>query len=648
MELKNFYEGKAFDAYEYFGAHLQDEGVMFRVYAPNAKGIALIGEFNDWQGESMNREAQTGIYSLFCKHAKKGQMYKYRIYQEDGGVVEHSDPYGFGMELRPNNASIIVDLSEYLFEDEEWMRKRNLNHDRPMNIYEVHLGSWRTNSEDENGWYNYSELADQLIPYVKTNGYTHIEVLPLSEHPADCSWGYQITGFFSPTSRYGTAGQLKEFIDKFHKAGIGVIMDFVPVHFAMDYYALANFDGTKLYEYPSSDVGQSQWGSCNFMHSRGEVCSFLQSSANFWLKEFHFDGLRMDAISNALYWMGDANRGVNGCTVNFIKTMNAGLHRLNPSAMLIAEDSTSFLKVTAPVEYEGLGFDYKWDMGWMNDTLDYLRMPPEERPKHYHKLTFSMMYFYNESYLLPFSHDEVVHGKATIMQKMWGLYEDKFRQCKALYAYMYTHPGKKLNFMGNEIGQFREWDETRQQDWDLLSYPKHDSFHEYIMALNKLYVTEPALYEGEYNSQNFRWLEVNGIAESVYIYQRSNKGNSYEGKTFIVALNFSNNTYSTYKFGVDEKITIKEVISSDYDIYGGDYTGPKGMLISAQTAGIGEHPYYVDISLVPFSARIFEVVQKSDEIRSEESVATSEVEHKNHKQKRNQIKNRNHMKHKNK
>ena len=638
MNLNDFYSGNAFDAYEYFGAHIDEQGVMFRVYAPNAKGIALIGEFNDWQGESMNREGQTGIYSLYCPNAQKGQMYKYRIYQQDGGVVEHSDPYGFGMELRPNCASIIVDLNEHQFKDDLWMSQRDLNYNRPLNIYEVHLGSWKTNPDDEHGWYRYSELADKLIPYVKENGYTHIEVLPLSEHPADCSWGYQITGFFSPTSRYGTAKELKEFIDKCHQAGIGVIMDFVPVHFAMDYYALANFDGSSLYEYPASDVSQSEWGSCNFIHSRGEVCSFLQSSANYWLKEFHFDGLRMDAISNALYWMGDPNRGVNGCTVKFIKTMNAGLHRMHPTAMLIAEDSTSFLKVTAPVEYEGLGFNYKWDMGWMNDTLDYMRTPPEERPQHYHKLTFSMMYFYNENYLLPFSHDEVVHGKATIMQKMWGQYEDKFKQCKALYAYMYTHPGKKLNFMGNEIGQFREWDETREQDWDLLKYPKHDSFHEYVKALNKLYSLEPALNDGEYNSENFRWLEVNGVAECVYIYQRSNKGSHYEGKTYIIALNFSNNAYTTYKFGVDQDITMREVLNSDYDIYGGETVDGKHATYKTQVSAIGEHPYFMDISLAPFSAKIFEVVdneRSTNQIdKQEEKSVTKSVSKKRDKLRR--------------
>ena len=602
MYLQDFYIGKAFDAYEFFGAHVQDQGVLFRVYAPNARAITVIGEFNDWMDDNMQEEGQSGVYTFFSAEAKKGQMYKYRIFQKDGGVVEHADPYGFGMELRPNSASIIVDLSEYQFSDAKWLETREKSYNKPLNIYEVHLGSWRHNPNHENGWYSYSEIADLLIPYVKEQGYTHIEFLPLSEHPADCSWGYQVTGFYSPTSRYGTAKELKELVDKCHHAGIGVIMDFVPVHFAMDYYALAHFDGTALYEYPSEDVGYSEWGSYNFIYSRGEVCSFLQSAANYWLKEFHFDGIRMDAISNALYWMGDPKRGVNACTVQFIKRMNAGLHRLNPGAILIAEDSTAYLKVTAPVEYDGLGFDYKWDMGWMNDTLDFFRMPPEERPRHYHKLTFSMHYFYNELYLLPFSHDEVVHGKATIIQKMWGLYEDKFKQCKALYIYMYTHPGKKLNFMGNEIGQFREWDEAREQDWELLKYAKHDTFNLFMRHLNKLYLNHPALYDGEYSSEHFKWLEVNAMAECVYIYQRGTGD-----KRVIVALNLSNNDYKSFKFSMSEYVAIKEILDSDLDIYGGDTLSGEVEAITAQAASLGEAPYYLDISLAPLSAKVYEV-----------------------------------------
>ena len=536
MNIQDFYIGKSFDAYEFFGAHKIGNKILFRVYAPNAAKVSLVGEFNDWQEEEMEQQYQSGIYSITSENARVGMMYKYCIHTRDGQVVYHCDPYGFAMELRPNSASYIVDLEEYKFSDDEWMNKRDKCYNKPLNIYEIHMGSWMKKNDEtyNNGWYRYNEIADRLINYVKENGFTHIEIMPLCEHPVDCSWGYQNTGFFSPTSRYGTNKELKELIDKCHKANVGVILDFVPIHFAVDDYGLAKFDGTELYEYPHKDVGASEWGTCNFIHSRGEVCSFLQSAANYWLKEYHFDGLRMDAISRAIYWQGNPARGVNSCAINFIRNMNVGLHKLHPTAMIIAEDSTAYPKVTAPVEYNGLGFDYKWDLGWMNDTLEYFKISPKERPNHYYKLTFSMEYFYNELFLLPFSHDEVVHGKATIIQKMWGDYEDKFKQCRALYMYMYTHPGKKLNFMGNEIAQFREWDEKREQDWQLIKMPLHYAFNKYIKRLNEVYDNYEALYKNEYDSSYFKWLEVNAPEKSVYIYERGRSDHR-----IIVALNFS-------------------------------------------------------------------------------------------------------------
>ncbi len=505
------------------------------------------------------------------------------------------------MELRPNSASVIVDLDQYKFHDRIWMDRRQKTYEQPMNIYEMHLGSWHTNPEDPNGWYTYEELAEPLIAYLKENHYNYVEFLPLSEHPADVSWGYQTTGYFSPTSRYGTAEQLKKLVDTCHQADIGVIMDFVPVHFAIDDYGLAMFDGTALYEYPNDAVGHSEWGTCNFMHSRGEVRSFLQSAAEYWLEEFHFDGIRMDAISRIIYWQGDPNRGVNGNAVEFIRYMNQELHRRHPTALLIAEDSTNFLKVTAPVEYNGLGFDYKWDLGWMNDTLNYFRTPPAERPSHYYKLSFSMDYFYNELYLLPFSHDEVVHGKATIIQKMWGDYEVKFPQCRALFAYMYMHPGKKLNFMGNEIAQFREWDESREQDWDLLTYPLHDVFHKYIRELNSLYESQEALYSKEYHPQYFRWLEIHAAEKSVYIFQRG-KGKG----SVIAAFNFSDQTWDDYPCRLPEKTRVKELLNSDWDIYGGQTPVPSKKTLSAELSENKE--YLLPITLPAFSARIFLVL----------------------------------------
>ena len=602
MNIQDFYIGKSFDAYEFFGAHKIGDKILFRVYAPNAAKVSLVGEFNDWQEEAMEQQHQSGIYSITSEKARVGMMYKYCIHTRDGQVVYHCDPYGFAMELRPNTASYIVDLDEYKFNDDEWMNNRDKCYNKPLNIYEIHMGSWMTRKDKDinNGWYRYNEIADTLINYVKENGFTHIEIMPLCEHPVDCSWGYQNTGFFSPTSRYGTNRDLKELIDKCHRANVGVILDFVPVHFAVDDYGLAKFDGTELYEYPHRDVGASEWGTCNFIHSRGEVCSFLQSSANYWLKEYHFDGLRMDAISRAIYWQGNPARGVNSCAINFIRNMNDGLHKLHPTAMIIAEDSTAYPKVPAPVEYNGLGFDYKWDLGWMNDTLEYFKIPPKERPNHYYKLTFSMEYFYNELFLLPFSHDEVVHGKATIIQKMWGDYDDKFKQCRALYMYMYTHPGKKLNFMGNEIAQFREWDEKREQDWQLIKMPLHDAFNKYIKRLNEVYDNYEALYENEYDSSYFKWLEVNAPEKSVYIYERGR-----DDHRIIVALNFSDNEYAPFTFKVEEELRLREIVNSDSDIYGGSTWGVRS---DVTTTKEDDNLYNLSINLKPFSGIIYEVV----------------------------------------
>lgn len=603
MNLHEFYVGQAFDAYDYFGAHPEEGGVRFRVYAPNAEKIELIGEFNDWDGskDEMMANGTSGIFELFLERACPGMMYKYRIYQEDGRVVDRFDPYGFGSELRPKTATRIVDLNGYRFHDEEWMKYRTKNYNQPMNIYEIHAGSWKRDEKDENGWYHYNELAEKLADYVKKMGYTHVELLPLAEHPADCSWGYQVSGYFCPTARYGTALELMEMVDIFHKAGIGVIMDFVPVHFVVNDYALSRFDGTALYEYPDDDIGYSEWGTCNFNYYRGEVRSLLQSSADFWLTRFHFDGIRMDAISNAIFWQGNAARGVNEGALEFIKGMNAGLQRRHPTAVLIAEDSTNFPKVTAPVEYDGLGFDYKWDMGWMNDTLEYFKIHPYDRKYHYHKLTFSMMYFYNEHYLLPFSHDEVVHGKATILQKMWGDYDFKFQQAKTLYTYMYTHPGKKLNFMGNEIGQFREWDEEKECDWFLLTYPKHEAFHRFIKALNHLYLNHPALYNGEYNSACFRWLEADAVEERVYIYERM-----CEEERFIIVLNMSDEQYNGFEFGYDHNAVLHEVLSGERKEYGGYFDGSKED-IPAQIVGYKWWKRKFEIVIPALAAIVYKV-----------------------------------------
>lgn len=450
MDFQKFYMGDVYDAYKYLGAHVEEDGVVFRTFAPQAEKVMIIGEFNNWQEEQMVEAVRAQFYEIRVAGARPGQMYKYVIYGKNGRV-EHCDPYGFGMELRPDFASIIRDLSEFEFTDSKWMKNRTRNFDKPLNIYELHLGSWKRKDADrqddpdrkiEEGWYQYDEIAEELIQYVKDNHYTHVEFMPLSEHPFDGSWGYQNTGFFAPTSRYGTAAQLQKLINELHKAGIGAIIDFVPAHFASDYYALKHYDGSDLYEYPASDVSDSEWGTCNFLYSRREVACFMQSAANYWLTEYHFDGLRFDAVSRLIYWMGNEYRGVNDFNLNFLKKMNFGLHELHPTAMLIAEDSTSYPGCTKPVDQGGLGFDYKWDLGWMNDTLDYFMKQSGERVSVAERLTFSMFYFYNERHLLPLSHDEVVHGKKTVIDKIFGNYEMKFPQCRALYMYMAVHPGR--------------------------------------------------------------------------------------------------------------------------------------------------------------------------------------------------------------
>lgn len=564
MDFFGFYTGKIFDAYRYLGAHVEEQGVTFRTFAPGASRITLIGEFNGWQEWEMNRVHDGNFWECYVQNAHPGMMYKYRIYRQDQSYVDHCDPYGYGMELRPNSASYIRDLSSYAFQDDAWMRNRTDCKEQPLNIYEIHFGSFKKPSDKADDWYTYTEMADILIPYLKEYGYNYVEIMPLSEHPCDESWGYQNTGFFSPTSRYGTVEDLMKFVDTCHQNDIGVILDFVPVHFAVDGYALANYDGTALYEYPHQDVGVSEWGSCNFMHSRGEVRSFLQSAANYWLTEYHMDGIRMDAISRIIYWQGEPARGVNHNAVEFIREMNRGLKTMHPTAILSAEDSTSFPNVTKPVSEGGLGFDYKWDMGWMNDTLDYFRTAPEYRSRDYHKLTFSMMYYYNDTFLLPLSHDEVVHGKATILQKMSGDYDMKFPQARAFYMYMYAHPGKKLNFMGNELGQLREWDEKREQDWDILKYPIHDAFHHFMKDLNLIYKTHPALSQKDYTPDGFQWIDCHQEAHCIYAFERRS-----DQERILAIFNFSDTLQEKYEFEVKDAKKLTILIASDMEQYAG-------------------------------------------------------------------------------
>ena len=568
-----FGQGNHYEIYEKLGAHLvqngKQKGVYFAVWAPHAQAVSVVGEFNEWDTEAnpMKREEPLGIYTCFIPGVKKDQMYKYCIETYSGEQIFKADPYANYAELRPGTASRVTDIENIKWTDTEWMtRRKTWNHKHePMSVYEAHIGSWmRHPGREDEGFYTYREFARAITKYIKEMGYTHVELMGIAEHPFDGSWGYQNTGFFAPTARYGTPDELKKFVDECHQAGIGVIMDFVPVHFAVDSYGLANYDGTALFEYPNSAVGVSEWGSCNFMHSRGEVRSFLQSAAAYWLAEYHFDGLRMDAVSNLIYWQGNEARGVNNLAVSFIQNMNEGLKDRFPTAMLLAEDSSSYQGVTKTVRDGGLGFDYKWDMGWMNDTLNYFRTAPEYRSRDYHKLTFSMMYYYNDVFLLPLSHDEVVHGKATIAQKMHGEYEEKFPQARAFYMYMYAHPGKKLNFMGNEIGQLREWDEKREQDWDILKYPIHDAFHHFMQKLNHLYMTTPALSAKDYENAGFQWLDCHQEERCIYAFERT------DGKDRIVAVfNFSDEDQKGYELPIKDAKELEVILASDDVAFGG-------------------------------------------------------------------------------
>lgn len=596
MDIYGFYTGKIFDAYDFLGCHLDGNRGYFRTYAPNASRVTVIGEFTGWKDYEMNRIHDGKFWELITDGVEDGMMYKYRIYGRDGSVTEHCDPYGFGMELRPDSASIARDMNRYVFHDTKWMRDRSDCRRGPLNIYEIHAGSWKTNPENENGWYKYNELADILIPYLKENGYNYVEMMPIAEHPCDNSWGYQSTGFYSPTSRYGTADELREFIDKCHQNGIGVLLDFVPVHFAVDGYGLSMYDGTAIYEYPNCDVGYSEWGSRNFNHSRGEVQSYLQSCANYWLKEYHFDGLRIDAINNIIYWQGDSRRGINRNALQFLQYMNRGLKGMYPSIILAAEDSSPYPGITKCADWGGLGFDYKWDLGWMNDTLIYFKDGMDDRIKDYHKLTFSMMYYYSENFILPFSHDEVVHGKATIMQKMNGQYDEKFPQARALYMYMYTHPGKKLNFMGNEIGQLREWDETREQDWDILKYPVHDAFHRYMMELNKLYLEHSALWEKDFDNDGFMWIDCHEEGRCIYAYERRSST-----ERLVIVCKFTNTPEENYYCHVEGASGLKLLLASDADCFDGPvhYDEDESVKVVDNTA---------EIKLGEFCTKIYKVI----------------------------------------
>ena len=572
MDYYGFYTGACFDAYEYLGCHLEEGGAVVRTFAPAAVRVELMGEFNGWQPAPMEKIYDGNFWEGRAPGAVPGMQYKLRIWRRDGSYRDHCDPYGFGMELRPNTASIIRDLGAYTFGDQEWRSRRAGGPDQPVNIYEVHLGSWRRRSGEETGWYNYRELADPLIDYAREHGFQYLEFMPLSEHPSDQSWGYQNTGFFSPTARYGTAEDLMYLVDRCHQRGVGVIMDFVPVHFAVDDYALAMYDGTALYEYPHTDVGVSEWGSRNFNHARGEVRSFLQSAARYWLREFHFDGLRMDAVRNLIYWQGDERRGENQNGLAFLREMNRGLKGEFPGALLMAEDSSAHRGITAPPEEGGLGFDYKWDLGWMHDTLEVLALPPADRPAAYDRLTFAMAYNRQEHYLLPLSHDEVVHGKGALVEKPWGDLSQRLAQSRCLVLYQYTFPGKKLNFMGNDLAAPREWNQGEELPWREED-PDRLAFRRFFRDMGRVYQAHPALWRWDYREEGFAWVTCASREEVALAFTRT------DGKDTLLTVFQLSGAPAALRLPLEGFSRGEVLLDTNWAIYGGGRDGGQGEVL---------------------------------------------------------------------
>lgn len=599
--IEKFHEGHSIDAYKVFGAHFDyDEtpGVRFCVYAPHAQAVYLIGDFNHWHNSHLMDRHEDGTWSTFVPNLQEYALYKYRIHQSTGEWVEKSDPFAFYSEMRPKSSNLVVNLQDYHWKDQAWTTTRRKYFHEALNIYEVHLGSWMKHGYE---WLNYRQMAEKLIPYVKELGYTHIEIMPLNEHPFDGSWGYQAHGYFSLTSRYGTPTEFMAFVDACHQNDLGVIMDFVPVHFVKDSFGLRYFDGSPLYEYPNHRDAHSQWDTMNFDLWKEEVRSFLMSSAAFWIDVYHIDGLRVDAVSNMIFWHGNKNNGTNDGATAFMRRLNYYLNVNFPGVIMVAEDSSDFPKVTHPTTEMGLGFDYKWDLGWMNDTLKYYALDPIYRKFHHHQLTFSMAYFYSENFILPLSHDEVVHGKGTIINKMWGSYDQKFAQVKNLYAYMFAHPGKKLNFMGNEIATFTEWNEDKELDWFLLGYQKHEQFHRFFKDLSQIYKHHSALNQFDYQHNGFRWIDADNADQSIYVFYREN-----QQSTIVCVLNMTPSSYEHFRLGVPKTGEYTELLNTDRDIYGG-YNMCNYFPLRSEEIFSHHQTQSISIRIAPFSAIYFEV-----------------------------------------
>jgi len=560
--IDKFLSGLSYDAYECMGAHLRDGGAEFVTYAPNAVNVELMlnGSIFD-----MHRDDR-GVWSCFHKGARQGDIYQYVMTTRTLEKHYRSDPFAFYDEVRPKNASILFDMDSYSWGDDAWLRARDKNYEKPLNIYEMHFGSWRIKEgkTETERFYRYEEMADLLIPYIKEMGYTHIELLPLTEHPFDGSWGYQATGYYCATSRYGDPNGLKSFIDRCHQENIGVVLDFVPVHFARDFFALHIYDGGYVFESENEMERYSEWNTALFDYSKPHVLSFMKSAVNFWIEYYHIDGIRFDAVANLIYRHGRKDMPINDSGLWFVRDTNYTMQKLHPDVMLFAEDSTDYGKVTAPVEFGGLGFDYKWDLGFMNDTINYIKTPPNERVNHHNKMTFSMSYFYSDLFILPFSHDEVVHGKMTMLDKAQGDHDRKMATIRAFYMWQMTHPGKKLNFMGNELGEYMEWREDKELGWNLLTYPSHDSLHEFIKKLDQIYLTEPALYKYDYNAASFRWVDADNKGRNIFAFQR----NDLQGHLIYCVFNFSGN-FQNYTLNVNVNGEFEEMLNTDRDIYSG-------------------------------------------------------------------------------
>ncbi|NOY71683.1 MAG: 1,4-alpha-glucan branching protein GlgB [Gammaproteobacteria bacterium] len=615
FDLHLFSEGKHWHAYRLLGARIHEVdgvgGVLFAVWAPNAERVSVVGDFNFWDGRChpMRVHPGYGVWELFIPGLTPGQLYKFEIRSRDHGRIQtKTDPYGQQFELRPQTASIVTAPSSFQWQDQSWMDHRAQFdwQQQPMSIYEVHLSSWQRGVEGE--FLNYRELALRLVNYVKKMGFSFVELLPITEHPYDLSWGYQVTGYYAPTSRFGTPDDFRYFINLLHEQGIGVILDWVPAHFPKDAHGLARFDGTPLYEHGDPRKGEHlDWSTYIFNYDRNEVKNFLLSSALYWLEEFHIDGLRVDAVASMLYldysrteWVPNEFGGRENLeAVAFLKQLNTVTHSQCPGALIYAEESTSWPQVTQPVDVGGLGFDLKWNMGWMNDTLSYIEKEPVHRKHHHDMLTFSMLYAFTENFMLPFSHDEVVHGKGSMLTKMPGDEWQRFANLRLLYIYMFTHPGKKLLFMGTEFGQGTEWDSAGILDWHVLEYDFHKGVQNLVKDLNHLYHNIPVLYRHDFDWQGFEWVDCGDGERSILSYMRK-AGDEY----LLVVLNLTPVPREDYMMGVPEAGTYTELFNSDLTCYAGSNLTNSGVELNTEERECNGRPYSIMFKLPPLAGVI--------------------------------------------